>query len=191
MKTIAVLSIALLFACAGASPPPKEYLLRSEPKPGDGRMDAAVRVGLGVVDVAPYLDRAGIVVEVEEGQVQAARQHLWAEPLDDGLRTYLRSEISSALGYEVSANRAEESSWDFAVNVYVDQLHGSMAGSAVIDASYRITPRSGAGEAVEYRFSATAPLSQEGITAMVATEARLARELAAAIAASLREVSKP
>jgi uncharacterized lipoprotein YmbA len=191
MKTIAFLSIALLFACAGASPPPTQYLLRVEPKQLAARVETPVRVGLGRVVVAPYLEQAGVVVETEAGEVRAARQHQWAEPLDVGLRSYLRSEISAALGYDVSSNRIDESIWDYAVSVYVDQFHGTMAGNAVLDAHYRIAPRSGQGEPIEYRFSKIAALSREGFPGMIEAERHLARELAGAIAASLRELNTP
>jgi uncharacterized lipoprotein YmbA len=96
--------------------------------------------------------------------------------------------MSEALGYEVSANPADLGNWDYAVDVYVDRLHGNMAGTAVLDASYRITPKAGAGEAAAYRFSRSAPLPREGYPGLVDAEADLARQLAQAIAASLREI---
>jgi uncharacterized lipoprotein YmbA len=76
------------------------------------------------------------------------------------------------------------------VDVYVDRLHGTMAGTAVLDASYRITPRPGAGDGAEYRFSRSAPLPREGYPGLVDAEAELARRLAQAIAASLREIGE-
>ena len=191
MRTTAFLSILVLVACAGSSPPRTQYLLRAEPVERTGRVEAPVRVALGRVAVAPYLDRSGIMVETETGQVQAAREHQWAEPLDAGLRSYLRAEISNALGYDVSASAADRRRWDYTVDVYVDRLHGTMSGTAVLDAGYRITPRAGAGEVVYYRFSRSAPLPRKGYPGLVDAEAGLARELAVAIAASLRELSGP
>jgi uncharacterized lipoprotein YmbA len=188
MRRAAFLSVVLLVACAGSSAPRTQYLLRAEPAEPSGRVEAPVRVGLGRVDVAPYLDQSGIVVETEAGQVQAARQHLWAEPLNAGLRSYLRAEMSAALGYDVSAGPAALDHWDYTVDVYVDRLHGTMAGTAVLDASYRITPEAGAGEVTAYRFSRSEPLPREGYPGLVDAEADLARQLAQAIAASLREV---
>lgn len=186
MRNAAFLFFVLLVACAGSSTPSTRYLLRAEPADRSGRVEAPVHVGLGRVAVAPYLDQAGIVVETEAGQVQAARQHQWAEPLAAALRSYLRAEISAALGYEVSAGRTDPGDWDYTVDVYVDRLHGTMAGTAVLDASYRITPGTGAGEVAAYRFSRSAPLPREGYPGLVDAEADLARQLAQAIAASLR-----
>jgi uncharacterized lipoprotein YmbA len=74
------------------------------------------------------------------------------------------------------------------VDVYVDRLHATMGGTAVLDAGYRITPPPGAGEAVEYRFSRSAQLPREGYPGLVDAEADLARQLAQAIADSLREM---
>jgi uncharacterized lipoprotein YmbA len=190
MRNAAFLSVVLLVACAGSSDPLTQYLLRIEPAERAGRAEAPVRVGLGRVSVAPYLDQSGIVVETEAGQVQSARQHQWAEPLAAGLRSYLRAGMSEALGYDVSARPADLDHWDYTVDVYVDRLHGTMAGTAVLDASYWITPRPGAGDVARYRFSRSAPLPREGYPGLVDAEADLARQLAQAIASSLREIGE-
>jgi uncharacterized lipoprotein YmbA len=190
MRIVAAVSALLLVCCAGSSPSRTQYLLRSEPTEKTGRVEAPIHVGLGRVAVAPYLDRAGLVVETETGQVRAARQHEWAEPLEVGLRSYLRAEISHALGYEVSARPGDRFPWDYRVDVYVDRLHATMGGTAVLEAGYRLTPRPGAGEAVEYRFSRSAQLPREGYPGVVDAEADLARQLAQAIADSLREIAE-
>lgn len=190
MRYTAFLSVVLLLACAGSPASRTRYLLRAEPAEQSGRVEAPVRIGLGRVAVAPYLDQSGIVVETEAGQVQTAREHQWAEPLGAGLRSYLGGEISAALGYDVSARPTDLDDWDYTVDVYVDRLHGTMKGMAVIDASYRITPRSGAGDIAAYRFSRTVSLPREGYPGLVDAEADLARQLARAIAASLREIGE-
>jgi hypothetical protein len=188
MRNAALLSVLLLVACGGSSAPRTQYLLRAEPADRSGRVEAPVRVGLGRVAVAPYLDQSGIVVETEVGQVQAAREHQWAEPLDASLRSYLRAEMSTALGYEVSGSPADLAQWDYTVDVYVDRLHGNMSGRAVLDAGYRITPRAGGGDVAAYRFSRSAPLPREGYPGLVDAQADLVRQLAQAIAASLGEI---
>jgi uncharacterized lipoprotein YmbA len=185
-STAFVLSTALLVACAGAAPERTLYLLRAAPTDASGRVEVPARVGLDRVTVAPYLDQAGIVVETQAGQVRAAREHRWAEPLDAGLRSLLRAEISRALGYDVSASRADRQTWDYTVDVYVDRMHGTMVGTALLDVAYRITPRAGSGDAVTYRFSRSAMLAREGYPGLVDAQHRLALELAEAIAQSLR-----
>jgi uncharacterized lipoprotein YmbA len=189
MRSIAfVLSTALLFACAGTATERTLYLLRAEPTSASGRIEAPVRIGMNRVTVAPYLDQAGIIVETATAQVRAAREHRWAEPLDEGLRSLLRAEISRALGYEVGSAHGGRRSWDYTVDVYIDRMHGTMAGVAVLDAFYRITPAASSGGAVDYRFSRSVMLTREGYPGLVEAQQRLALELAEAIAGSLREV---
>jgi uncharacterized lipoprotein YmbA len=189
MKRASILSVLLLLACAGSSGPRTLYLLRTQPAEPPGRVEAPVQVRLGRVAVAPYLDQSGIVVQTQPDQVWAAREHQWAEPLDAGLRSVLRTEMSRALGYEVSAIPANRVPPDYTVDVYVDQLHGTMAGTALLDADYRITPQTAGGEVSEYRFSRSTPLPREGYPGVVDAEIELARQLAQAIAASLREIT--
>lgn len=186
---VLLLSTALLFACAGKPVERTLYLLRAAPTSASGRVEAPVRVGMNRVMVAPYLDQAGIIVETEAGQVRAAREHRWAEPLDDGLRSLLRAEVSRALGYDVGSAHGGRQVWDYTVDVYVDRMHGTMAGAALLDAIYRITPRSGSGEGVTYQFSRSAELSREGYAGLVEAQQRLVVELAEAIASSLREIT--
>jgi uncharacterized lipoprotein YmbA len=120
--------------------------------------------------------------------VRPARYHQWAEPLDEGLRRLLRAEISKALGYQVSADALQRKQWDYAVEVSVEQLHGTLAGEALLSASWRIARGDGAEPVAEFRFTRSAPLAEDGYAALVAAEIDLARQLAVAIADSLREL---
>ena len=189
IRATVIVSSVLLLSCSGSAPPRIQYLLRGELTDTASRVETPLRVGLGRVTLASYLDQAGIVLETEAGQVTAARYHQWAEPLDAGLRSYLRSEVSRALGYEVCAQRGERVRWDYTVDVYIDRLHGSMGGTAVIDASYRIIPEADDAAVAEYRFAGSAHLASEGYDGLVDAEAQLTSELAAAIAESVREIS--
>lgn len=186
MRIVALLSTVVVLACAGSTPTTTDYLLRSPAAAQSGRVDAPLKIGLEPVLVAPYLDRAGIVVETESGQVRAARHHRWAEPLADGLRSYLRSEISAALGYEVSASQRGDLAWAYSIEVEIERLHGTMGGSAMMDASYRITRRGADAAVVEYRFRESTPLPREGYPGVVDAEAALAGKLARSIASALQ-----
>lgn len=186
MRVAAAFALALLLACGGAPLTRTQYLLREAPTAQAGAVSAGLRVGLGRVTVAPYLDQPGIVVETETGQVRAASGHVWAEPLEDGLRSSLRAGISEALGLELGTQPSARRPWDYVVDVHVDRLHGTMGGEVWLEADYRITPRSELGEPVDYRFVRSARLPRDGYPGLVEAEAALSRELARAIAASLR-----
>jgi uncharacterized lipoprotein YmbA len=120
--------------------------------------------------------------------VRAARNHQWAEPLADGLRLYLRDEMINALGEDVALNTFDPGAIDYVVEVFVEQLHGTRAGQAVLVASFRIEPAK-SGNVVERRFAQSKALDRKGYAALVDAEVTLLRQLAEAIAAELRKAS--
>lgn len=185
----ALASLALLVACSSPAPNPTYYLMRGEAPEASGRLNGSIRVGLGRLIVAPYLlTGPGIVVETAPGEVRAARQHQWAEPLDAGLRWFLRAEIARAIGDEVGGGLVDFKDWDYTIDVYIARFHGTLTGTALLEGSYVIRPRADSQEQREYRFAETRPLPAEGYAALVAAEQRLASELGASIAEALREL---
>jgi uncharacterized lipoprotein YmbA len=184
-----VASVALLIACSSPAPQPTSYLLRGEATEASGLLDGSTRAGIGRLIVAPYLlSSQGVVVESAPGVVQAARQHRWAEPLDAGLRWFLRAEIAKGLGDDVGAGLVPRQDWDYTIDIYIAQFHGTMSGTAILEATYLIRPTADSEEVREYAFSKSQPQSDEGYAALVAAEQNLASELGAAIAGSLREL---
>jgi uncharacterized lipoprotein YmbA len=181
--------LALFVACSSPAPNPTYYLMRGEASEASGRLDGPVRIGIGRLIVAPYLlSSLGIVVETAPGEVRAARQHQWAEPLDAGLRWFLRAEIARAIGDEVGGGLVDLSDWDYTIDVYIARFHGTMSGTALLEGAYVIRPTADSEELREYRFSKSRPLPDEGYAALVATERSLASELGASIAEALREL---
>jgi len=179
-------------ACAGAPALPRNYyLMRATASEGVSRVQAPVTITLENVNVAPYLSDQGLVLEIAANQVQSARQHLWAEPLDESLQIYLRTQISNQLGYEISTNVSPESALGYGVNVSIEQLHGTLSGAARLVASWRITLGGDAAELAAFRFARTRPLTQDGYPALANAEVALVGELAIAIADSLGEVGIP
>lgn len=183
MRLVALTLALSLVACGGSAPVRTFYLLRGETPERTARVEGVPRVGLSRVVVAPYLDQSGIVVESAAREITPARNHHWAEPLEDGLRLLLRTELSTALGEDVGLDPADRGRWQHDVQVFVEQLHGSMAGRALLVADFRIASRGG--ETAEYRFSRSQPLPREGYAGLVDAEAALVRQLAQAIASSL------
>jgi uncharacterized lipoprotein YmbA len=191
MRTTLILTalLALLVGCSSPTPEPNLYLMRGEAFESSGRGEVPVRVGLGRLMVAPYLLASrGIVVEVAPGEVRAARQHQWAETLDAGLRWFLRGEISRGLGDEVGAGLIDRSDWDYTVDIYIARFHGTMSGTAILEATYLIRPTADSSAVREYAFSKSQPQSDEGYAALVVAEQSLAAELGASIAESLQEL---
>ncbi len=186
MRSSTLVLALLVAACSSTAPTTTRYLLPAETSRGTTRLESPARIGLGRVELSPYLGEEGLVVETEAGQVRPARYHLWAEPLDEGLRRFLRLEISKALGEHVSGDTTQQPRWKRTVDVEIDRLHGTLAGEAVLVAQWRISPGKGEGQPRTYGFSESRPLPREGYAGLVEAEIELTRALARAIAESVR-----
>jgi len=187
---LAFIALALftLAGCASAPPPPTYYLLRGDSDEGQGPIDARIRAGLGRVVVAPYLLRTrGVMIETEPGVVRAASHHQWAEPVDEGLRWFVRSQITRELGDEIGGGLSDIQDWDYIIDLFVSRMHATMGGSALLEAIFVVRATDPNEENSEYRFSQSAPLPEEGYAGVVAAERSLARALAGAIASVLQE----
>jgi uncharacterized lipoprotein YmbA len=184
------IATALLAAAGCAAPPPPitSYLLRGDPVEGQGPIDAQIRIGLGRIVIAPYLlGSLGVVIETGPGQVKAAAQHRWAEPLDSGLRWFMREQVASELGFEVGGGITDVQHWDYRVEVFIARMHATMDGRAIIESVFTVRSIKEGGELSEYRFSKSVPLPREGYAGVVEAERGLAQELAVLIASALRE----
>jgi len=186
MRVLIATTILVALACAGAPPSTTRYLLPVDVPEGVERIAPPIRVGLARVEVAPYLDQPGLVVETEVGQIRPAHRHQWAEPIDLGLHRHLRAELTRALGFGVSGDSSQRHRWDYAVDVSIDRLHGTLAGDAILIAHWRVTPLQSGRDPVTYRLAAREPLAAQGYPALLDAEVELTRALAAAIADSVR-----
>ena len=104
------------------------YLLRGE---GSAVLPPAMpeqRAGIAKVSVAPYLDRAGVVLATGPHEVREAQFHLWAEPLQRGIRYYLEEQLSSKLGYRIGGGPAAQRSWQRLVEIDIREFHGTSGG---------------------------------------------------------------
>jgi uncharacterized lipoprotein YmbA len=183
-----LLAALLLAGCSGNSPKPDPhvYLLRAQRGLPDGRQEPPVEIGINRVSVASYLAQQGIVVATTGDQIHAGRQHLWAEPLDSAIRLFLQDAISAALGYPISADAARRPSWDYRVDVRIDEWHGALTGDVRIQASWAVFDGAKQQARAEYRFEQTAAMRSDGYDALVAVQKDLLTALADAIADSLR-----
>ncbi len=109
--TIALLSTLVLAGC-GSSPPNRYYLLT--PGATSAAAGQTPSLGVGPVDIAAYLDRAGLVYRLEGNRLHISRTERWAEPLDNGIGRVLTLNLSSLLdtanvrGFPWNAREAPE-----------------------------------------------------------------------------------
>lgn len=192
MRKIAIFIVIVLAGCGGTPvQEPELYLLRSDSSGASGGAGEVTAVSLGNVQVANYINRSGIVLETANGTLRPARYHLWAEPLREGLRTFLADEISGFLGRPVRPANYGDTDWRESttalIDIHIEELHGTADGAATMSARWAVIDPSARRVTAEYEFDREEMLATDGYPALVAAEKRLLRDLAEAIAQSLSQ----
>lgn len=181
MKIAPVFLLLLLTGCASPTVAPSYYLLRSGQDMPSSVLSTSKDFSLGAVEIAPYLDQPGLVMETADGEMRPASQNLWAEPVFDGIRNFLATEIAQASGQELLPTKLTTNTT--VVNIRIDQLHGTLDGKAKIVAYWWLVR---ADEVVALnRFSESRNLEMSGYSALVDAEKELLAALAIRISNSL------
>ena len=134
------------------------------------------------MDVGRVLSRESAVEQLE---VRAARDHQWAEPLRESLRTYLAREISAQAGQVIRSQRGGETDWQRRIDIRIDELHGTAAGDARLVAYWTIFDLENRTVIAENGFVETEALADSGYGALVQSHKILLSKLASAISATL------
>ena len=185
MKYLACMAILLATACASTVPGLQQYLLRTNTLNEYEVKNAEAVMGIGAVTVAPYIDGLGLVLETSNGEVRAARDHQWAEPLRESLRNFLAREISAAAGQFIRAHRGGETDWQKRIDIRVDELHGTVTGDARLVAYWTVFDLEKRTVIAESGFVEIEGLKNNGYSALVDSHKALLRKLASAIAETL------
>ena len=133
--TVGVLMLVLT-GCGGMTAPARFYVLSplaEADKSGQALADESrVRVGIGPVEVAQYLDRPQIVTRLSPNEVKLADFDHWGEPLKDNFSRVLSENILTLLSGEPIAVFPLRGSarLDYRVEVEVILLDGVLGGSA-------------------------------------------------------------
>ncbi|MEZ5572164.1 MAG: ABC-type transport auxiliary lipoprotein family protein [Halioglobus sp.] len=182
MKSASVLCLLIVLSgCASQTIEPTYYLLRSDQNMQSGKLSPSRDFSLGTVEIAAYLDQPGLVMETADAQMRAASQNLWAEPIYDGVRNFLTTEIAQASGSELLPSKLNRNST--VVNIRIDQLHGTQDGTARLVAYWWLVR--GDEVLALNRFADSQTLQVSGYSALVDAEKNLLAALARQIAASL------
>jgi uncharacterized lipoprotein YmbA len=187
MRFLCLLLAITVAGCASQISEPRQYLLRSDTELNSRELATSSEFALGDIFIAPYIDQQGIVLEIQPGEMRGARQHLWAEPINSGIRIFLRQEISAVLNQDLPMNT--QSGAGTQINIRIDQMHGTHDGSARLVAYWWLS-----GDGVNHdgvQFAETQALPEDGYTALVNAEKILLSKLANDIGSTLeRSISE-
>jgi len=181
MRVASLLLVVLLSGCASKAVEPSYYLMRSNHALGSGQLTPSKDFAMGKVVIASYIDQRGLLVETQDGEIRAAQQNLWAEPVYEGVRNQILVAIRAAKGEHLLP--ADLNRDAIVLDIRLDQLHGTNDGNAKVVAYWWL--RQSKEVLAAYKFAEVQPLATDGYAALVNAEKALLDQLAGRIAATL------
>ena len=148
--TLLIASTFVLSACAnlgeGTSDVTRSYLLAPVQSSAAQKTEAsAPSVGVGPVELAPYLDRPQIVTRSGQNQLVMAAFDQWAAPLQDTIVRVLAEDIEQMTPAKAVVlypwRRAEAP--DYQVTVDVARFDGALAGPVTLKVYWTLFDRQG------------------------------------------------
>ena len=181
IASLLLVVLTLLSGCAGQPAETNYYLMRSSTDLESRKLNPSSDFSMGNVVIASYIDQPGLIMETADGEIHAAKHHLWAEPVYESVRNQLTVEIARIQGEDILP--AEMRKTPIVLDIRIDQLHGTNTGTAKLVA-YWWLHRDKEVQSV-YQFAEEQALTADGYEALVAAEEYLLAQLAKEIAATM------
>lgn len=175
----------VISACASSVTPPARYMLPSEPLASTPSQPEGTLV-LGTPQLAHYLDVDGIVMQLDDITLNAAREHQWAEGLDRQLERRMRTHLSQALPTLRVVRTESRQPNALSLRLNIDQFQGRFDGVAVASGQWQLLNGEGELLAMENFYAETA-LEQDGYPALVRALSESWEQAAELIANNIRQ----
>lgn len=181
MRIAILFLVVLVTGCASKPVEPSYYLMRADQNLDTRQLNPSKDFAMGSVVIASYIDQPGLLLETQDGKMQAAQQNLWAEPIYEGVRNEIQVAIREKKGQDLLP--AELNRHAIVLDVRLDQLHGTKDGKAKIVAYWWL--RRDKEVLAVYQFAEEKTLAADGYAALVEAEKALLHALSTKIAESL------
>lgn len=174
---ITIIAALLLSSCSTRSPEANFYLLENELSNVD--KTNTIRVGLGPVSVADYLQKPQIAIRTNTSQIIFSEFDRWASDL----RGLIISALQHDLSNELNSNNVFEYPWrksdqvEYAIQLDIKRFDASFEeSSAYLEAKMVLSSPNG--QSVARSFALTESFSGNSYAAVVSAERRLLAQLA-------------
>jgi uncharacterized lipoprotein YmbA len=181
ISLLALLS-ALMVSCGISGK--QYYVLTPAGSPPSG---GGLGIGVGPVSIPAYLERSNLVFKEGGNRLAVSESHHWAGDLENNVA----SVIAANLGRRLGTGNFRTYPWGsdkelrYQISVDIRQFHGTSAGDAYLDASWRVYSLPDRRMVVSRSWSGTEPLRHDGYEELAAAESRLLDRLAAEMAKGL------
>jgi uncharacterized protein len=192
MRILSVVIMTMVLAACSSSVAVNYYQLSATASTASEQTAKPVRTAIFLqpVQVASYLNSKSIIMQMSAVELVLARQHLWAEPLDQQIQRKLANSLEAtnpgdAQGFAIAL---EANTASVLVTVHVEQFHGTADGLALFKGRYSISKDGGTGQS--FNFSYQLPLQADGYSALVLSLSQAVEQLAATIQQQLSKSTR-
>lgn len=162
MKLLSVFLLAVLLCSCSAAPTQQvRYYQLALTEPVVELSQTAITLQLKPVQVAPFLNGSGLVLRQSAVELNIARQHLWAEPLELQLNRLLQQQLRTALP---AIQLQVPAGGKVSLSIQLSQFYATEQGDVVISGFYQLGSDS---MPLARAFSYRQPLTEHGYAAMV------------------------
>ncbi len=185
-----IIAAALLaVAGCGTSPPPTFYQLTETANTQLSGLERGLAVGVGPINVAPYLDRPQLVIRGPGHKLELSEFNRWVEPLTDSISRVLIINLSNSLEstrvFKVP-RRNKTIPLEFRIEIDLARFDGELGGDALLVARWTLYDREN--EPLVTRVSIIREASGgEGIDLLVAAQNRTLQNLSQEIYAAIKK----
>lgn len=181
-----LVAMVVVAGCSGAEP--RLYVLTPKESGDLAKRGGNRSIGVQLVALPEYLDRSEIVTYTSANELQANRDHRWAERLPNNVTRVLAENLSTLLANDrvhIMPSRNGDRA-DYEVHVDFDRFERTAAGQSVLDAHWTIADGATRKVLVRDETRLASPLRDRGypalVTAMNENLAALSHEIAGAVA---------
>jgi len=184
MQMVVLLGLILSFWGCGTSPRPDFYLLEQAASSQLTGLERGIAIGIGPVNVAPYLDRPQIVTRAGNYRLEMSEFHRWSEPLEVSLSTVIAINLSNQLKTNrvyLLPRRNKTIPLDYVLAIDVVRFDGKLDGEVRLAARWSLYGKDG--QVILTRVSiVSAATGGAGYEQLVAAENRTLQKLSDEIA---------
>lgn len=188
---LAGLALLALSGCAGSTDGPTTYML-----PGTQaglHYSNRLAVMVAPVRIAGHLDSEGIVMQLNDIEVYQARQHLWAEGINQQLQQQLQQRLARTLPQAQVVGKGQPLQAGVPVRdirISVSRFQGHYQGSAIVEGQWQLLDGSGS-VLKQAGFTIEQPLADDGYPALVRALGAAWDQLADTLATELVSAEHP
>lgn len=178
--------LILLTGCVSSSGTGINYYLLAPIEAGQDASKSNLKVGVGPVEIAEYLDRPYVLTQTGTSTLNAKKSHRWAGPLKNNISETLATNISSRLGHADVAVYPWESGQriNYQVIVHISRFIAS-GNSVYLEGRWRLFNKNGK-QLSSQRIKLQEPLISDSYDDIVSAMSGALAQLSNQIATRLR-----